>query len=125
MPSFASLIRPHVDAQLRAAESAQNRGDPRLAFAHLEHAHVLGQAATLQHVRVHWRMFVWGWGQRSVRECLGQILRMVGAATKTAFGLVPAGNTGGSNVSPFKPLPVAPDLAVLIEQARSGARRSA
>ncbi len=122
MPSFASLIRPHVDAELRAASVAESRGEASLAFAHLERAHVLGQGSTVQHVRVHWRMFVWGWQQRSARECLGQVLRIVGAATKTAFGLVPSGNTGGSNVSPFKPLPVAAELAVIIERAQSGAR---
>lgn len=119
MPSFASRIRPQVDTELRAALLAESHGDSARAFAHLERAHVLGQASTVQHVRVHWRMFAWGWRHRSARECLGQALRIVGAATKTVFGMVPPGNTGGSNVSPFKPLPVATDLAVIIEQARS------
>ena len=119
MTSFASHIRPQVDAELRAALFAENHGDSDRAFAHLERAHVLGQASTVQHVRVHWRMFAWGWRHRRVRECLGQAMRIAGAATKTVFGLVPAGNTGGANVSPFKSLPVAPDLAVIIERARS------
>ena len=119
MPSFASHIRPHVDAELRSALLAENDGASARAFAHLEHAHVLGQASTVQHIRVHGRMFAWGWHHRSVRECLGQALRIVGAATKTVFGLVPPGNTGGANVSPFKSLPVATELAVIIEQARS------
>jgi hypothetical protein len=119
MASFARLIRPHVDAELRAAAEADARADAALAFRHLERAHVLGQASTAQHVRVHWRMFVWGWRQRKTRECLGQLFRLAGAATMTAFGLVPAGNTGGANVSPYQPMPVDPDLAALIEQARS------
>lgn len=119
MPTFAQHIRPHVDAELSVAASVS---DPAKAFAHLERAHVLGQASTVQHIRVHWRMLVWGWQQRSVRECLGQVLRIVGAATKTVFGLVPSGNTGGANISPFKPLPVAPELAAIIAQARSAAK---
>jgi hypothetical protein len=41
-------------------------------------------------------------------------LRIVGAATKTAFGLVPIGTTGGANVSPLKPMPVAGDLAEVL-----------
>lgn len=118
MSSFARKIRPHVDAELRLAEDAELRGNPSEAFIHLERAHVLGQASTLQHVRVHWRMFIWGLQNRSPRECVGQAIRIVGAATKTAFGLVPSGNTGGSNISPFKPLPVAPDLAAVIRTAR-------
>lgn len=120
MPSFAQSIRPQVDAELRCAERAGLEGDFALAFAHLERAHVLGQMATVQHVRVHWRMFVWGWRQHSLRECAGQLLRILGAATKTPFGLVPAGNTGGSNVSPLKTLPVDPELAARIERAREG-----
>ncbi len=119
MPTFARNIRPHVDSELANA-SAQH--EPAAAFSHLERAHVLGQASTVQHVRVHWHMLVWGWRQRSLRECLGQMLRIVGAATKTALGFVPSGNTGGANISPFKPLPVAPELAAIIEQARVSAR---
>lgn len=83
---------------------------------------MLGQASTVQHVRVHWRMFVWGLQQRSVRECLGQVPRLVGAATKTALGLVPQGNTGGSNVSPWQRMPVPPELQARIEQARTAQR---
>lgn len=65
-------------------------------------------------------MLVWAARNYSVREMLGQIFRIVGAATKTAFGLVPQGNTGGANVSPFKKMPIAPDLAALIHKAKSG-----
>ncbi len=36
--------------------------------------------------------------------------RQMRATTKTVFGLVPAGNTGGSNVSPFKPMVIPEDL---------------
>ena len=119
MNNFGRNIGPHVDAELAAAAAAQARGEPAVAFTHLERAHVLGQASTRQHVRVHWRMFVWGLRQRSVRECLGQLFRIAGAATMTAIGLVPHGNTGGANVSPFKPMPVPADLDDRIQQARA------
>ena len=110
MSRFGRSIRPHVDAELREAFEAEARGDASAAFAHLERAHVLGQASTLQHVRVHWRMLRFGMRRRDTRECLGQVLRIGGAATKTAFGLVPDGNTGGSNVSPFRRMPIEPEL---------------
>lgn len=122
MSSFGRNIRPHVEAELRAAAQAQAQGLASTAFTHLERAHVLGQASTVQHVRVHWRMFVWGLQQRSVRECLGQVPRLVGAATKTAIGLVPHGNTGGSNVSPVQRMPVPPELQARIDQARAAGR---
>ena len=116
MSSFAANIRPHVDAELRAAMQDSQNG-----FAHLERAHVLGQASTRIHVRVHWHMLLWAWRHRDVREFGGQLLRIVGAATKTFIGLVPTGNTGGANVSAVRPMPLDPELAAIIEKARSAA----
>jgi hypothetical protein len=85
---------------------------------HLERAHVLGQASTREHVRVHFHMLVWAWRHRQVRELSGQLFRLLGAAMLTAIGMVPTGNTGGSNVSPFRKMAIAPDLAVLITMAQ-------
>ncbi|MCG8588676.1 MAG: DUF3703 domain-containing protein [Proteobacteria bacterium] len=116
--NFATAIRPHVSRELARAASAEERGDPELAFSHLERAHVLGQPSTREHVRVHWAMLGWGIRHRRPREVVGQVLRIAGAATKTALGLIPTGNTGGANISPFKPLPVPPDLQELIERSR-------
>ena len=118
MGDFARNIRPYVDAELAAAER-----DPAGGFAHLERAHVLGQASTREHVRVHWRMFRWALRQRDAREALGQIPRLIGAATKTFIGLVPSGNTGGANVSAIQPMPVDPELAAIIERARDAQTR--
>ncbi len=122
MNRFNHHIRPYVDAELRDAEIAEAAGDAKTAFSHLERAHVLGQASTVQHVRVHWRMFLWGVHQQHLRECLGQLLRLCGAATKTAIGLVPSGNTGGANVSPFKSMQIPLELEQRIQQARTAAR---
>jgi len=80
MGAFARNIRPHVAAELRAADKAEARGEPGAAFAHLERAHVLGRAATVEHVRVPWRMLRWGLRYREVRERAGQVVRFVGAA---------------------------------------------
>ena len=116
MGTFADNIRPHVDAELLAAGRDSQDG-----FAHLERAHVLGQASTREHVRVHWHMMRWAWRHRDAKEFAGQLVRITGAATKTFIGLVPSGNTGGSNVSAVRPMPVDPELAAIIEKAR-GAR---
>ena len=117
--SFAKAIRPHVTNELQLAARAYREGRPALSFSHLERAHVLGQPSTREHVRVHCQMLAWSLRQRQPREALGQALRILGAATKTIFGLVPVGNTGGSNISPFRPLPVPPDIESLIERART------
>jgi hypothetical protein len=122
MPSFAKTIGPYVTQEIQQAQLRWASGQQDQAFRHLERAHVLGQFSTLQHVRTHWHMFVWGIRSKSIRETLGQIVCMVEAATKTAIGLVPSGNTGGSNISPFKTLPVPQDLAAILVSAKLSSR---
>ena len=117
MGNFADNIRPYVDAEFAAAAR-----DPEHGFGHLERAHVLGQASTREHVRVHWRMLTWALKHRDAREFYGQVIRLTGAATKTFIGMVPTGNTGGSNVSAVRPMPIDPELAAIIDKARNGSR---
>lgn len=120
-PKVAHPISVYVQWELDAAAELESK--PAACFHRLERAHVLSQASTREHVRVHWHMLIWGFRQRRRREVFGQILRIVGAATKTALGLVPSGNTGGANVSPFKSLPVSEDLAVIISSSAGGAAK--
>lgn len=119
MSQFGRRIRPYVEREILAAYQADAQGKPDVAFSHLERAHILGQTSAVEHVRVHWHMFLWSIRQRNVRECLGQLLRIAGAAIGTSVGLVPQGNTGGTNVNPFKSMPIPPELAALIEKART------
>ena len=119
MGKFSRKIAPFVDTELSLAREAELAGNDAEGFRHLERAHVLGQPSTTLHVRVHWRMFTWGLRHRRPGDALGQVLRMIGAATKTAIGMVPEGNTGGSNVSPIQPMPVPEDLAQILRSARS------
>ncbi|HWP18061.1 MAG TPA: DUF3703 domain-containing protein [Burkholderiaceae bacterium] len=123
MSRFARNIRPHVDQELAAARNAEAAGKPGEAFRHLERAHVLGQASTVQHVRAHVHMLLWALRHRQPREFLGQALRIAGAATKTVLW-IPVGNTGGANVSPVRSMPVAPDLARIIAAAKAGNGRA-
>ncbi|MEO0574359.1 MAG: DUF3703 domain-containing protein [Pseudomonadota bacterium] len=104
--SFTSNVAPFVKRELSAANALMDEGRMAEAFKHLEDAHVLGQRSTKWHVLSHIRMLRWAIRNRQHREALGQLFRIVGAATKTVVGLVPTGNTGGSNVSPFKPMPL-------------------
>jgi len=64
-------------------------------------------------------MFMWACRNFKPKELLGQAFRIVGAVTKTVFGLVPQGNTGGANVSPFKAMPVKPEYEAIINSAKS------
>ena len=117
--AFGIRIRTYVDAELAASRTAEGVGDAAAAFQHLERAHILGQRSTVQHVRVHILMLSWALRNHKAREVFGQFTRVIGAATKTWMGLVPSGNTGGADVSPFKPMAIPDDLAELIDVARS------
>jgi hypothetical protein len=115
---FHHRIRPAVEAEIESARRAEQLGNVAEAFECLERAHVLGQPSTRLHTRVHWLMLGWAIRQRDVREVVGQALRIAAAATKTAFGWLPDGNTGGARVGAFRPMPVAPELQRLIDAAR-------
>lgn len=115
--SFRRRIRSHVEAELRKSLSAERAGDAAKAFWHLERAHVLGQASTIEHVRVHARMLTWGLRQRDAREIAAQGLRIVGAAILTGIKAIPHGNTGGSKVGAFRSMPIPNDLAAIIASA--------
>ena len=122
MNTFGQRIEPAVTSELRAGAVQEAAGHAKVSFRHLERAHVLGQASTVQHVRVHVQMLLWAVRRRVLREAAGQVLRIIGAATKTAVGWVPTGNTGGSNISPFKPVPIPADLQTVLDEARNGPR---
>lgn len=117
LSKFARSISADVQAELTLACQARNRGDASSEFRHLENAHVLGQASTYWHVKVHVLMLRWAVRNSALAELWGQVIRVVGAATKTPFGLIPKGNTGGSNVSPFKTMPIRPEHEQLIRNA--------
>jgi hypothetical protein len=86
-----------------------------LAFHHLERAHILSQRYPLWHARVHLYMLKVGWRQGNVMEVFGQSLRTL-AALLFSYVWVPEGNTGGANVSAFKPMEVPEDLGRLLAQ---------
>jgi len=116
---FQKNIANYVIAELSDAQKARNSGNIQIEFKHLENAHVLGQESTYWHVKVHFLMLLWAFRNHQLKEIFGQIFRVIGAITKTAIGLVPQGNTGGSNVSPFKVLPIKPEHQKIINNAKS------
>ena len=121
--SYRQYIRPFLQQELIIARAFRESGDPAVEFRHLERAHILGQASTLEHVRVHWLMLMWSVRNRNGLEITGQLVRLIGAAVLTPMGWIPQGNTGGSNVSPIKPMPIPADLQTAMEEARGTSRR--
>jgi hypothetical protein len=118
MFKFTNNIGPYIQVELRQAEQARTAENFTQEFKHLENAHVLGQESTFYHTKVHCLMLMWGFRQKNLNEIMGQLLRVTGAVTKTAFGLVPTGNTGGSNISPFKSLSLSTEHSAIISRAK-------
>ena len=96
--------------EVTLARALMRQGDLDGAFVHLERAHVLGQASVRWHVLVHWLMFEVAIRRYQGIAALGQAVRIVLGAIGSAVGRVPTGNTGGSEVSMFAPMPIAPEL---------------
>jgi hypothetical protein len=105
--------RDAIDLELASAKLAEADGRSRDAFGHLERAHILSQRSTCLHVQSHVLMWAWAWRQRDPRELLGQTTRILAAALFSRIW-VPEGNTGGADVSAFKPMPVPADLRELL-----------
>ena len=100
--------------ELRVARS----GEPiDQRWAALERAHILSQPWPFAHVRAHAAMIRLALHQRDRRELLGQALRIVVAGPASAVGKYPAGNTGRARVPATLPMPIADDLAELLNGA--------
>lgn len=89
-----------------------------LALTHLL-AGFVGVLRNLQRVQfsaphAHLGMLRIDWRRRDVREIIGQLLRIPGGVIGSAIGRVPRGNTGGSRMSAFQPMPIPPDLGDLL-----------
>ena len=113
---FTRNIRPYVEEELALARSEQNYGNKAEAFAHLENAHVIGQASTRLHVKVHVQMLLWAVKQGKIGEFLVNFSELR-ALPQNCFWTDTCKNTGGANVSPFKVMPIKPELRQTIKKS--------
>lgn len=120
MRIMVGAVRERFEAELAAARAAVTRGQIEDAWSALEAAHILSQPWAWPHVRVHGRMLALGWRTRDLAEVRGQILRLVVAGPGSLAGRYPAGNTGRSDVSATRPMPIPDDLAAVLEGAARG-----
>lgn len=108
---IAAIEREMAEAQrLYRAEQLDQ------AFKHLETAHVLGQRHVIPHIRTHWLMLEIGLRRRSAVEVFGQAVRIVLGALASTVGAVPVGNTGGTDIGMFKRLPIAVEIAHIVDE---------
>ena len=108
------------DGEIARSREAHCRGDPERAFRHLERAHVIGQTFVGAHAKTHWLMLALEIRRRRITAAFGQAVRLVLGMIGSAVGVVPIGNTGGTDISMFKRLPIAPDLQEIVDDRASG-----
>lgn len=113
-----SELKKAFESEMAAARRLAASGRLALAMRHLETAHVLGQRQVLPHVRTHWGMLQIALRRGALKDAFGQALRIVLGAIGSAVGIVPTGNTGGSDIGMFVRRPVDPELAALIDRQR-------
>jgi hypothetical protein len=106
-------------SEIAEAQRLLKSGSLDEAFVHLERAHVLGQRYIVPHIQTHWLMLRIGLSRRSVAEVSGQAARIVLGALGSAINVVPTGNTGGTNISMFKRLPIDPELEKVLDEQQT------
>lgn len=89
----------------------------RQAFYYFERSHVLGQLNPFYHTLSHIWMLRVGFKERNIKEVLGQVFRIPSGLLGSVIGVVPTGNTGGANVSPFKKMPIDSELQEVIDNS--------
>lgn len=85
------------------------------AFHSLEIAHILGQKYVIPHTVVHFYMLKVGILTKDFGEILGQLIRIPLGIIGSFIGIVPVGNTGGSNVSAIKEMEIPEDIREFLD----------
>ncbi|KAB1155379.1 DUF3703 domain-containing protein [Tenacibaculum aiptasiae] len=95
--------------QLTLSKKALKNKSFKVSFYHLENAHILGQKHLFRHTLSHYKMLIFGIKTKNLKEILGQFTRIIASIFFTNIW-VPKGNTGGTNISPIKPIPIRKEL---------------
>jgi hypothetical protein len=103
------LLKTEFYNQLQIGKVALKQKKYPIAFYHFENAHILGQKHLWRHTIRHYWMFVFGIKTKNVKEIIGQVFRIIASLLFTLIW-VPLGNTGGTNISPIKPIPIRKEL---------------
>ncbi len=103
------IFKEEFYKQLRLGRIVLKEKKYKTSFYHFENAHILGQKHLIRHTISHYWMFVFGLQTKNSKEIFGQILRIIASLLFTLVW-VPKGNTGGTNISPIKKIPIREEL---------------
>lgn len=107
---MSSEARKLIAREMTAFQAARSSGDSVMAWRSLERAHIISQPYLTLHIANHWDMLKFAVAEHDTKEIIGQVGRIILAPFGAVTGRIPIGNTGRSNVSAFKPMPVPEDL---------------
>jgi len=111
-----SSLKTFYNNELNQSANNFTIGDLQKSWFHLERAHILGQPYPIAHSFVHWKMLIFGFKTKNTKEIIGQIPRLLVGGIKSFVGIIPTGNTGGSNVPPLQSMAISEDLLKVIKQ---------
>ena len=101
--SKRSILKAYTE-ELQLGKTAYRARAWDKCFYHLERAHILGQRFIVPHTLTHLWMLKVAFHKKDLKEIIGQLFRIITGVVGSAVGVLPYGNTGGSNVNPFKPM---------------------
>ncbi|NBW75842.1 MAG: DUF3703 domain-containing protein [Sphingomonadaceae bacterium] len=107
--TLANRLIAQEMAAYRAARASSNNA---AAWSALERAHIVSQPYLGPHLANHRAMLGFAVELRDWREAMGQLVRLALAPLGALTGRIPIGNTGRSNVSALKSMPLPDDLAL-------------
>ena len=105
---------PYFDTEITEARLSLMSHNLQNCWYHLERAHIIGQKYPYSHSYVHWKMLLFGFKIKSVKEILGQIPRLLVGGVKSFVGHIPVGNTGGANVPPLRSMEIPSDIQKIL-----------
>ncbi len=111
-----SILREAFDFEMDRALSLMAEKEFSESFSCLERAHILGQNFVWPHTLSHLYMLKVGILKRDWKEVIGQLFRLPLGLLGSFVGIVPTGNTGGSNVSAFIKMDIPEDLREIMKQ---------
>jgi hypothetical protein len=115
--SIPESLKPYFEVELEKYQTEYSSGNLKIAWNHLERAHIIGQNYPYAHTIVHWKMLLFGIKIKSGKEIIGQIPRLIFGGVKSFVGKIPVGNHGGANVPPLKSFPIEKELQDIFAKA--------
>ena len=104
------MIKEAFSRELNNAKVLMKKKEYDTSFFHLERAHILGQSFVVQHSISHLYMLKIYLLKREYINSLGQLVRLLLGILGSLVGIIPIGNTGGSNISMFQRMEIPDDI---------------